>query len=102
MTIHHVPTVVGTAESVRIEVRVVGRWTARALLESLAPYRSYLIQHDAEWWVVHAQTPGCHGESLESAILAIEDCLEERGHSEATIRIDGKPYRMVEAAGTRS
>ena len=86
----------------QIEIRVVGRWTACALLERLAPYRSFLIQHDAERWVVHARTPGCHGESMESAIAAIEECLDEHAVEEASIRIDGKPYRPAVTAGSRS
>ncbi len=91
-----------TAKAVRIEIRVVGRWTACALLECLAPYRSFLIQHEAERWVVHAQTPGCHGESLESAIAAIEECLDEHTVAEASIRIDGKPYRPAATTRGRS
>jgi hypothetical protein len=87
---------------VRIEIRVVGRWTACALLECLAPYRSFLIQYDAERWVVHAETPGCHGERLESAIAAVEECLDEHGVGEAAIRIDGKPYRSAATTGSRS
>ncbi len=86
----------------QIEIRVVGRWTACALLECLAPYRSFLVQRDAERWVVHAQTPGCHGEGSESALAAIEECLDEHGVGEAWIRIDGKPYRPVATAGSRS
>jgi hypothetical protein len=87
---------------VQIEIRVAGRWDACALLERLAPYRSFLVQHDAERWVVHAQTPGCHGEGAESAIAAIEECLDEYGVGEASIRIDGKPYRPIAIAGSRS
>ena len=86
----------------QIEIRVVGRWTACALLECLAPYRSFLIQHDAGRWVVHARTPGCHGESMESALAAIEECLDEHEVGEASIRIDGKPYRPAVATGSRS
>jgi len=87
---------------VQIEIRVVGRWTACALLECLAPYRSFLIQHDAERWVVHARTPGCHGESMESALAAIEECLDEHAVGQASIRIDGKPYRAAVTVGSRS
>ena len=90
------------AQAARIEIRVVGRWTACALLECLAPYRSFLIQHDAQRWDVHAETPGCHGESMQSAIAAIEECLEEHGVREAAIRIDGKPYRSPATTGGRS
>ena len=90
------------AQAVRIEVRVVGRWNACALLDRLAPYESFLIQHGAERWVVHAQTPGRHGESAECAIAAIEECLGEHGVGEAPIRIDGKPYRPAVSSGSRS
>lgn len=86
---------------VQIEVRIVGRWNACALLERLGPYRSFLIQHGPERWVVHAQAPGCHGESTQDALAAIEECLDERG-VEASIRIDGKPYRQALTAGSRS
>lgn len=86
----------------RIEIRVVGRWNARALLERLAPYRPFLIQHGTERWVVHAQAPGCHGESVEVALAAIEAFLDERGVGEMSIRIDGKPYRRAVAAGSLS
>jgi hypothetical protein len=86
----------------RIEIRVVGRWNARALLERLSPYRPFLIQHGTERWVVHAQAPGCHGESVEAAIAAIENCLDERGVEETSIRVDGKPYRPAVTAGSLS
>ena len=66
----------------RIEIVVVGRWNARALLECLSPYRSYLIQRGPEQWVVYAQVPGCRGESAESA-------LAERGIEEASVQVDG-------------
>ena len=89
-------------KTARIEIGVVGRWNARALLASLAPYRPFLIQRGPERWVVHAQTPGCHGEGSESALAAIEECLDEHGVGEASIRIDGKPYRPVAIAGSRS
>lgn len=101
MTIRDLPTAAGTAKTVQIEIRVVGRWNARALLECLAPYRSFLVQHDVERWVVHAQAPGCHGETMESAIAAIEECLDERAVREASIRIDGEPYRSVVTSGGR-
>jgi hypothetical protein len=86
---------------VHIEIRVVGRWNARALLERLAPYRAFLVQHAAERWVVHAQAPGCHGESTESAIALIEECLHEHRVGESPIRIDGEPYRPAAATGSR-
>jgi hypothetical protein len=92
----------GAAKAERIEIRVVGRWNARALLECLAPYRPFLIQHGAERWAVHAQTPGCHGESVECAIAASMECLHEHGVGGASIRVDGKPYRSAASSGSRS
>jgi hypothetical protein len=88
-------------KTVRIEIRVVGRRTACALLERLAPYRSFLVQHAAERWVVHAEAPGCHGESVDAAIAAIEECLDEHAVGEAWVRVDGAPYRPL-AIGSRS
>lgn len=102
MTVRDLRTALGAAKTVRIEVRVVGRWNACALQDRLAPYRSFLIQHGAERWVVHAQAPGCDGESLEAAIVAIQTCLDERGVEETSIRIDGKPYRPAVNAGSLS
>lgn len=96
------PTAAGAAKATRIEIVVVGRWDACALLESLAPYRSFLIERGAERWVVYAQAPGCHGESTESAVAAIEACLDEHGIAKASIWIDGKRYRSAATAGSRS
>jgi hypothetical protein len=74
----------------RIEVAGdLGRWDACALLAQLAPYRSFLVQHGSQQWVVHAETPGCHGEDTASALAAIEECLEARGVDAISIRIDG-------------
>ena len=89
---------VGAAKAARIEIDVVGRRNACALLGSLVPYRSFLVQHGAEQWVVHAQTPGCHGEDTGSAIAAIEECVDEHGIAKTSIRIDGRRYRP--AAGS--
>ncbi len=89
------------SEAVPIEIRVVGRWNACALLDCLAPYRSFLIQQGAERWVVRAQAPGCHGEDLDSAIAAIDDCLDEHGIEIASMRIDGKPYRSAATSARR-
>ena len=82
----------GRAATTRIEIRVVGRWNACALLKRLAPYGSFLVQHGEERWVVHAQAPGCHGESAESAIGTIQAFLDEHGVGAASIRIDGRLY----------
>jgi hypothetical protein len=87
-----------TSHAARIEIDVAGRWNARALLLRLAPYRSFLVEQGPERWVVHAQVPGCHGESLTSALAAIESCLDEHGGAEASIRIDGDPSRPAATA----
>jgi hypothetical protein len=55
---------VGTEASVGIavEIDVDDRWDALALSELLIPFHSFLVQHTAERWVVHARAPGSHGE----------------------------------------
>lgn len=98
MTICDLPTAAGAAEATRIEVGVVGRWNACAVLASLSSYRPFMIQHGPERWVVHAQAPGCHGENAASAVAAIETCLEERGITAPSIRIDRKQYLPVARA----
>jgi hypothetical protein len=89
-------------KTTRIEIGVTGRWNACALLERLAPYRSFLIEHGPERWVVHAQTPGCHGESVEAALAEVEECLDERGVEQRSIRVDGMPYPALATAGRRT
>jgi hypothetical protein len=78
---------------VPVEIGVVGRWEACALLDRLASYRSFIFQHGEERWVVHPQMPGGHGEIAESALVVLEECHDERGVEETSIRVDGKPYR---------
>jgi hypothetical protein len=95
MTVHDLPAAAGGAQAARIEIGVVGRWNACALLASLSPSRPFMIQRGPERWVVHAQTPGCRGEGTSSAITAIEDCLDARGVEATSIRVDGEPYRSV-------
>lgn len=90
------------AQAASIEIGVDGRWNGRALLECLSAYGSFLVQHDRERWVVHAQVPGRHGEDIECALTAVEDCLHERGIEEVLIRIDGKPRRIAATAGSLS
>jgi hypothetical protein len=90
------------AGAAQIEIGVVGRWHACALLHCLAEYRSFLVQHGPDQWVVHAQTPGCHGESTEAAVAAIEEGLAERGIAEISIRVDPSPQRSHATAGSRS
>jgi len=90
------------AAAARIEIGVVGRWHACALLQCLAEYRSFLVQHGPDQWVVHAQTPGCHGESTEAAVAAIEECLAERGIAEISVCVHPTPRGSRATAGSRS
>jgi hypothetical protein len=76
-----------------IEIDVESRWDAIALLQRLDPYRPYLVQLACERWTVHAQTPGRHGEALQSAVAAIDESLAARQLEQAAVRIDGRPYR---------
>lgn len=79
-----------------IEVEVDGRWDALALSEALIPFRSFLVQHDRERWVVHARVPGWHGERLPDALEAIEEWSAEQGARAASCRVDGRPYPLRE------
>lgn len=72
-----------------IEIDVRGRWDALALSERLIAFHSFLVQHSSERWVVHARSPGCHGEPLGDALAAIEEWRAERG-IEAAVRVDGR------------
>jgi hypothetical protein len=85
-------TPVGTEASVGIavEIDVDGRWDALALLELLIPFHSFLVQHTAERWVVHARAPGCHGEPLADALSAIAEWQAER-RLDASVRVAGRP-----------
>lgn len=69
-----------------VEVRVGGRWDALALSELLVPFHSFLVQRAPDRWVVHARTPGRHGESLADALWAIEEWRAERS-LEVPIRV---------------
>jgi hypothetical protein len=79
-----------TVELATVEIDLRGRWDALALSQRLIPYHSFLVQHERERWVVHAQTPGCHGERLEEALSAIEEWLVERQVEGASVRVDGR------------
>ena len=74
--------------AVAVEIEVRGRWDALALSEQLIPFHSFLVQHGPEHWVVHARTPGCHGEPLDVAIAVIDEWQDERA-TEAAVRVDG-------------
>jgi hypothetical protein len=72
-----------------VEIDVRGRWDALALSELLIPFHSFLVQRTAQEWVVHARSPGCHGERLDEALAAIDRWREERG-MQAAVRVDGR------------
>ena len=69
----------GHSVTAAMEVDVCGRWDALALSELLVPFHSFLVQHTTDRWVVHARTPGSHGETLLQALRAIEEWRAERG-----------------------
>jgi hypothetical protein len=73
-----------------LEIDVDGRWDALSLSELLIPYHSFLVQHDTERWVVHARTPGCHGESLDDALRVLDGWLAEHGLDRSCCRVDGR------------
>ncbi len=72
-----------------VEVDVRGRWDALALYELLAPFRSFLVQHTTDRWVVHASAPGCRGEPLAEALHAIDAWCAER-RLEPSVRVDSQ------------
>lgn len=74
---------------VAVEIEVRGRWDALALSEELIPFHSFLVQHGPERWVVHARSPGRHGEPLDAALAAIGGWRDERA-TEAAVRVDGR------------
>ena len=81
---------VDASEAVALEIEVEGRWDALALSERLIPFHSFLVQHDSERWVVHARSPGCHGEPLDAALAVIDDWRSERA-IEPSIDVRGQP-----------
>ena len=88
----------GTVES-QIEIDVDGQWDAMGLMERLIPFHAFLVQHTTEHWVVHARTPGCHGESLADALRVIEEWQSGREEWETTrgfnasVRVACRPTR---------
>ena len=91
---------VGLAESdtetaTAIEIDLDGRWDALALSEHLIPFQSFLVQYEERRWVVHARTPGCHGEDLADALRAIDDWVAERGLERLSCRVDGRAHQLV-------
>jgi hypothetical protein len=85
-------TPVGPEASVgsAVEIDVDCRWDALPLSELLIPFRSFLVQHTAERWIVHARAPGSHGEPLADALSAIAEWQAER-RLDASVRIAGRP-----------
>jgi hypothetical protein len=89
---------VGLAESntaAAIEIDVDGRWDALALSEHLIRFHSFLVQYEAQRWVVHARAPGCHGEDLADALRAIDDWVAERGLESVSCRVGGRAQQLV-------
>ena len=78
-----------------IEIDLDGRWDALALSEHLIPFHSFLVQYEAQRWVVHARTPGCHGEDLADALRAIDDWVAERGLESVSCRVGGRAQQLV-------
>ena len=83
---------VRASRDVVVEIEVRGRWDALALSEQLIPFHSFLVQYGPERWVVHARSPGCHGEPLEAAFAVIDAWRRERSTAVA-LRIDGQPQQ---------
>jgi hypothetical protein len=69
-----------------LEIDVDGRWNALSLSKLLIPFRSYLVQHTSDHWVVHARAPGCHGEPLDDALRKIDEWHGER-RMDGSIRV---------------
>jgi hypothetical protein len=81
---------VAEAGAAAVEVDVRGRWDALALSERLVPFHSFLVHLRPDHWVVHARSPGCHGEPLADALASIETWRTERD-VEAAVRINRSP-----------
>jgi hypothetical protein len=77
-------------DEVAVEIGVDERRDALRLMETLIPFHSFLVQHAGEEWIVHARVPGCHGESLEDLLVAIEDWGARNGVREFTCVLDDK------------
>jgi hypothetical protein len=81
-----------------IEIEVQGRWDALALSELLIPFRSFLVQHDHDRWVVHAGAPGYRGESLSDALKTIGDWQADRHLRGVACQVGGRPHRLRETS----
>ncbi len=86
------PSATAMGAMAAVEVDVQGRWDALALYELLAPFRSFLVQHASDRWVVHASAPGCHGEPLAAALRAIDEWCTGR-RLDPSVRVDSQPRR---------
>jgi hypothetical protein len=88
-----------TSVTAQIEIDVDGHWDALRLMEHLIRFHSFLVQHTTEHWVVHARTPGCHGEPLADALGAIEEWQSTRNEwqttrgFDASVRVACRPTR---------
>ena len=82
-------------DTAAVEIGVDGRRDAIRLMEALIPFSSFLVQSDREHWVVHARVPGCHGESLDDLLLAIQGCGAGSGVKEFTCFLDNKPVAPI-------
>jgi len=70
------------SDTVAVEIGLDGRHAALDLMTTLIPFHSFLVQHDREHWVVHARVPGCHGETLDDLVTAIERWGSAVGYEE--------------------
>ena len=83
--------------AVEIEIDVQASCDALALSELLVAFHSFLVQHDHEHWIVHARTPGCHGETLPEAVAVIAAWRSGRDLPEAACRVSGRTYHLPRA-----
>lgn len=99
-------------DAAAVEIGVDERCHALRLMEVLIPFHSFLVEDERERWVVHARVPGCHGESLDDLLVAIEEWGAGTGVKRFTCLLDDRvvapvdtePARAaeVEAGGERS
>jgi hypothetical protein len=85
-------------DEVAVEIRVDERRDALRLMEALIPFHSFLVQHAGDQWIVHARAPGCHGESLEDLLVAIEDWGAQNGVREFSCHLDDPSAAPMELA----
>jgi len=94
------PKEAGTADrgvdAVAVQIGLDERWDALRLMEALIPFHSFLVQYEREHWVVQARVPGCHGESLDELVAAIEDWGAESGVTEFTCFLNDQVVAPVD------